>query len=155
MNLATLIEQYSAGPGELRRAVSGLSREQLLARPLEGKWTTLEVVCHIADFEVVFVDRLKAVIAEHEPTLPGRDEGAFAARLAYHQRDLEEELRLVETCRGQISRILRTLTDDDLARRGIHTEAGPLTLEQLLQRIIKHLPHHVQFIHEKRQALGA
>ena len=34
------------------------------------------------------------------------------------------------------------------------TEAGPLTLEQLLERIIKHVEHHVKFIHEKRAALG-
>lgn len=154
MSIAALTDQYAAGPAMLRQAVAGLSREQLLARPIPGKWSALEVACHIADFEVVFVDRLKSVIAENEPKLPGRDEGAFAARLAYHDRELEEELRLVELCRSQVARILRTLTDADLSRRGIHTEAGPLSLEQLLQRISNHLPHHVTFIHEKRQALG-
>jgi uncharacterized damage-inducible protein DinB len=154
MSLADLTDQYARGPSILRAAVANLSRDQLVARPVPGKWSTLEVVCHISDFEVVFVDRLKSVIAETEPKLPGRDEAAYAARLAYHQRDLEEELQLVELCRTQVARILRTLTDDDLSRRGIHTEAGPLTLDQLLQRIINHLPHHVKFIHEKRQALG-
>jgi uncharacterized damage-inducible protein DinB len=154
MSLATLTEQYAAGPALVRQAVAGLSREQLLARPIEGKWSSLEVVCHLADFEAVFVDRLTSVIAENEPTLPGRDEQKYAARLAYHQRDLEEQLRLIEACRGHVTRILRTLSDADLARKGIHTEAGPLTLEQLLGRIISHIQHHVKFIHEKRQALG-
>jgi len=154
MSLATLIDQYAAGPVLVRQAVTGMSREQVRARPIEGKWSTLEVVCHLADFEVVFVDRLAAVIAENEPTLPGRDEQKFAARLAYHERDLEEQLRLIEACRGHVTRILRTLGDADLARRGIHTEAGPLTLEQLLGRIINHIQHHVKFIHEKRKALG-
>ena len=51
-------------------------------------------------------------------------------------------------------RILQSLTEADLARVGRHTEAGPLTLEQLLVRIIKHIQHHVKFIHEKRAALG-
>jgi uncharacterized damage-inducible protein DinB len=155
MSLSELTAQYASGPALLRGAVAGLTRNQQLARPVPGKWSTQEVVCHIADFEVVFVDRLKSVIAEDEPQLPGRDEAAFAKRLAYHERDLEEELRLVELCRGQVVRILRTLENADLARRGIHTQAGPLTLQQLLERIINHLPHHVKFIHEKRQALGA
>ena len=154
MSLLTLTDQYARGPDVLRQVVAGMTRDQLLARPVKGKWSTLEVVCHISDFEIVYVDRLKAVIAEQDPPLPGRDEAAFATRLAYHHRELEEELQLVELCRDQVARILRTLTDADLARRGIHTEAGPLSLEVLLHRIIDHLPHHVKFIHEKRQALG-
>jgi len=154
MSLATLIDQYAAGPVLVRQAVAGMSREQVLARPIEGKWSTLEVVCHLADFEVVFVDRLTAVIAENEPTLPGRDEQKYAARLAYHDRELDEQLRLIEACRAHVTRILKKLTVADLARKGNHTEAGPLTLEQLLGRIINHIQHHVKFIHEKRKALG-
>lgn len=154
MPLAELIEQYVAGPALVRKAVVGLSREQLLARPIPGKWSSLEVVAHIADFEVVFVDRLTSVIAEDSPTIPGRDEQKYAARLVYHERDIEEQLRLIEICRSHVTRILRTLTDADLARVGNHTEAGPLTLEQLLNRIIKHAQHHVKFIDEKRQAIG-
>jgi hypothetical protein len=36
---------------------------------------------------------------------------------------------------------------------GTHSEAGPLSLETLLERIGNHVPHHVQFIDEKRKAL--
>jgi len=154
MSLATLTEQYAAGPALVRQAVAGMSREQVLARPIEGKWSTLEVVCHLSDFEVVYVDRVTAIVAEHEPALPGRDEQKYAARLAYQQRDLEEEVRLMEVCRSRTARILRTLTDADLTRRGMHTEVGPLTLAQMLERIIHHIQHHVKFIHEKRKALG-
>jgi uncharacterized damage-inducible protein DinB len=154
MSLAELIEQYAAGPALVRKAVAVMSRDELLARPIPGKWSSLEVVAHIADFEVVFVDRLTSVIAEESPTIPGRDEQKYAARLAYHERDIEEQLRLIEICRSHVTRILRTLTDADMARVGNHTEAGPLTLEQLLNRIIKHLQHHVKFIDEKRAALG-
>jgi uncharacterized damage-inducible protein DinB len=154
MPLATLIEQYSAGPKLIRQAVAGMSPAQISARPVAGKWSTLEVVAHLADFEVIGVDRLTAVIAEDEPVLPGRNEQKYAARLAYDQRDLEEQLRLIELCRSHVTRLLRTLTDGDLSRRGVHSEAGPLTLEQLLLRVSNHVQHHVKFIHEKRQALG-
>jgi uncharacterized damage-inducible protein DinB len=150
----TLIDRYVAGPTLVREAVAGMSREQLVARPIAGKWSTLEVVAHLADFEVIGVDRLTAPVAEHEPTLPGRDEQAYAARLAYHERDLEEQVRLIEACRTHAARILRTLSADDWQRRGIHTEAGPLTVEQLLEKFVRHIEHHVPFIYEKRKALG-
>jgi uncharacterized damage-inducible protein DinB len=154
MPLVSLIEQFAAGPARLAAAVRGLSPEQVRARPIPGKWSTLEVVCHLADFEIVFADRLKSVIAEENPVLPGRDEGAFAARLAYDQRELVEELKVVELCRGQLVRILRTLSEADLARQGTHNQAGPLLLGQLLERSIQHVVHHVQFIDQKREALG-
>ena len=152
--LSQLTESYLAGIHTLRQAVAGLSREQLLARPLAGKWSTLEVVCHLADFEPILADRMKRVIAEDKPPLMGADEKRFAAALAYHDRDLDEELALIEQTRRQMARILRLQKPEALARVGIHNEAGPRTLEQLLNGAINHVPHHVKFIHEKRRALG-
>jgi hypothetical protein len=154
MSHSALIEQYAAGPALLRAAVAGMAREQVLARPVAGKWSTLEVVAHLADFEVIGVDRITAAIAEIDPPIPGRDEQKYVARLAYEQRDLEEQLRLIELCRSHVARILRSLTDADWTRRAVHSEAGPLTVEQLVERVSRHIVHHEKFIHEKRQALG-
>jgi uncharacterized damage-inducible protein DinB len=154
MQLAPMIDAYLAGPAALRAAVRGMTREQLVARPVAGKWSTLEVVCHLADFDPILADRMKRVIAEDRPQLLGADEKRFAAALAYHQRDVEEELALIEQTRAQMARILRTLPDEALARVGVHNERGELTLERLLTIATNHLPHHVRFIAEKRQALG-
>ena len=151
---AELIERYTAGAELVRHAVAGLSREQILARPIASKWSVLEVVAHLADFEIIGVDRLTAVIAEQDPTLPGRDEQNYVARLVYHQRDLDEQIGIIDLCRRHVARVLRTLGEDDWSRRGIHTEAGPLSLESLLGRVVKHVEHHVPFIHEKCKALG-
>ncbi len=153
MKYDALIEQYLAGPDLLRRAVAGMTKEQLLARPIPGKWSTLAVVCHIADYEPIYADRMKRVIALNEPELLKGDPGLFAARLAYDQRDVEEELALVELTRKQMARILRARKPGDFQRRGTHSRDGELTLENLLQRVTAHIPHHVRFIEEKKQAL--
>jgi uncharacterized damage-inducible protein DinB len=153
-SVSQLIEDYVAGPQTLRKAVAGMSREQALARPVAGKWSTLEVVCHLADFDPILADRMKRVIAEDRPTLVGADEVRFAAALAYQDRDLEEELTIVEKTRQQLGRILRKLPPEAFQRVGLHNERGQLTLEQLLTITTNHLPHHVKFIHEKRKALG-
>ncbi len=152
--LQTLIDQYLDGPRQLRQAVAGMSREQVLARPIAGKWSTLEVVAHLTDFDPILADRMKRVIAEDKPTLLGADENQFAAALAYHQRDLQEELTILEATRSQLARILRTLPESALQRVGIHNERGPRKLQQLLETTINHIPHHVKFVLEKRQALG-
>jgi uncharacterized damage-inducible protein DinB len=152
--LPNLIEEYLDGPKQLRQAIAGMTREQALARPIAGKWSTLEVVAHLADFEPIMADRMKRVIAEENPTLIGADEEKFAAALCYHDRDLEEDFRIIDATRGQLARILRTLPESALQRVGTHNERGPRTLEQLLTTAIGHIPHHVKFIHEKRLALG-
>jgi hypothetical protein len=154
MQYDALIEEYLAGPGLLRRAVAGMTRHELLARPVPGSWSTLEVVCHLADYEPIYADRMKRVIALEGPELLKGDPGLFAARLAYDRRDLEEELALVELTRRQMAHILRALSPEEFRRRGTHSRDGALTLEKLIQRVTVHIPHHVRFIEEKRQALS-
>ena len=58
---ADLIVQYLAGPQLIRQAVFGMTDEQLDAAPIAGKWSTRQVVCHIADFEPVYADRMKRI----------------------------------------------------------------------------------------------
>jgi hypothetical protein len=153
--LTQLIDDYVAGAKLLRQAVRGMTREQLLARPIPGKWSTLEVVCHLADFDPILADRMKRVIAEERPALIGADENRFAAALGYHDRDLDEELTIIDATRSQLAKILRNLPDAALERVGVHNERGPRTLEQLLTTAAQHVPHHVKFIDEKRRALSA
>lgn len=154
MDPAPLIATYLAGPQQLREAIQGMSPDQLDAQPVPGKWSARQVVCHIADFEPVYVDRMKRVIAQEQPTLFGGDPDLFAARLSYQVRDMGEELRLIEACRLHMARILRSVRAEDFARLGNHSESGPITLEKLLSNIAGHIPHHLPFIAEKRRALG-
>lgn len=153
MDHAALLDEYLAGARKLRDALAGMSAEQIDAAPVPGKWSTRQVVCHIADFEPVYADRMKRALAEDQPTIFGGDPDAFAARLAYAERDMEEELQLIDSVRKHMTRILRTLKPADFQRRANHSEAGPLTVEQLLTNITNHIPHHLKFIEEKRAAL--
>jgi uncharacterized damage-inducible protein DinB len=154
VNHHDLIEQYLAGPGLVERAVQKMSGDQLDAAPIAGKWSTRQVVCHIVDFEPVYADRMKRVIAESCPTFFGGDPDVFAAHLGYERREVDNEIALMAAVRQQMATILRGLTADDFQRMGKHSEAGPLSLETLLVRIADHVPHHVRFIDEKRKALG-
>lgn len=150
-----LIAAYARGPQELEQAVTGMTREQLRSKPIAGKWSTHEVVCHIADFEPVYLDRIKRVLAQDQPTMFSGDPDLFAAKLKYEARETAAELNLIAACRNHLTAILSQLTDADFARVGMHSEAGPLSLEKLLRNVTGHIPHHLKFIAEKRAALSA
>jgi uncharacterized damage-inducible protein DinB len=152
---AQLIADYENGPGLLRAAVASLTRDELLARPVAGRWSTLEVVCHVGDAEQFFADRLKRTLAMTRPLLLGADPDHYPEAVPYHDRDLEEELALVALTRRQVARILKLVPSEAWQRTAVHSEGGLVTLRQLVLHATRHLIHHVRFIAEKRQALAA
>jgi hypothetical protein len=56
-----------------------MSREQLVARPIPGRWRVLEVVCHLADTDANIAHRLKRVLSEDCPTFE-------RCRSSWHER---------------------------------------------------------------------
>jgi uncharacterized damage-inducible protein DinB len=155
MQNTDLLTAYAAGPATLRAAVRDLTAEQLRARPISGQWSTLEVVCHLADAEALFAERMKRVLCENRPALLYSDPTNQPSVLVYHERDLDEELRLIELLRAQMTRILRTQPESAWQRVGVHSKEGERTLEQLLRKGVEHLQHHVAFIDAKRRVLFA
>jgi hypothetical protein len=149
-----LVESYMKGVADLRAAVRGMTKEQLAAKPVPGRMSTLEVLCHLSDFEPVFAERMKRIIALDTPLLLAADENDFLRELRYGDRDAEEELALIELTRKQIARILRGLKPEQFQRSGVHSQKGLLTLERVVQGAINHVAHHLSFVHEKRKALG-
>src|SRR5689334_25292261 len=99
---AQLIVDYEAGSELLRAAVAGLTGQDLLARPVAGKWSTMEVVCHVCDSEQFFADRIKRTLALDRPLLVAADPQSYPEAVRYHDRDLAEELALVTLTRRQV-----------------------------------------------------
>jgi len=149
-----LIDSYLAGAEQIRRAVAGMSREQLRARPVPGRWSTLQVVAHIADFEPILAERMKRIISHERPLLMVADENLFVNELAYDDRDVNEELAVIDSTRKQMARILRKLPSEKAAKAGVHSQKGLVSLEAVLTSAVNHIPHHLKFIEEKRRALG-
>ena len=148
-----LISAYEKGVEELRLAVAGMTGEQLRSRPVAGKWSTLEVVCHIADCEQFFADRMKRTVAMDRPPLLGADGFRYPEPLRYQEHDLEQELDLVAVTRRQMAHTLRLVASDAWQRTAVHSETGLVTLRQLLLHAINHLRHHLRFVSEKRAAM--
>ncbi len=148
-----LLDRFLSGPGQLRAAVSGLSREQLISRPIPGKWSVLEVVCHLVDTDANIAHRLKRVLSEARPVFERVKPDLMLAALAYHDRDVEEELGLFDLGRRQIARILRASPPEAWERVGVIGDRGDRTVVQMVNGAVEHLAHHLKFVEEKRKTL--
>jgi DinB superfamily len=154
VDTSALLEAYLAGPAELRADVSGLSREQLVARPVPGRWSVLEVVCHLADTDANIAHRLKRVLSEERPVFERVKPDLTLASLGYHDRDVEEELAYFDLGRRQIARILRASPAEAWERVGVVGDRGDKTVAQMVNGAVEHVAHHLKFIVEKRRAMG-
>lgn len=151
---AELIAVYAQGIDDLRSAVAGLTTEQGLARPVPGKWSTVECVGHLADTEIFFTDRIVRTIALDRPLLMSADETLYIARLDYQSFDLSEQLALFAALRRHAVGILKAQPPEAWSRTAVHSASGLVTLRQLVLQAIRHLRHHLPYIAEKRAALG-
>lgn len=149
-----LLAAFKAGPAQLRDAIRGMTPNQLSARPIADKWTTQEVVCHLADFEIINAERIQRTIAEENPTVFDAHPDPRAERLFYDRRDCEAELQLIESLRRYHATILDALEPQQWQRTLVHSGDGPLTLRQLVERTTVHIQHHVRFIAQKRAAMA-
>jgi uncharacterized damage-inducible protein DinB len=151
---AKFVERYARGTSLLRDAIADMTPAQLQARPIAGKMSTQEVVCHIVDADQFMADRMKRTVATDRPLLMGVDAVSYLSALDYASRDLQLDLRLLEITRDQMTADLRRLAPEAWERTAVHSENGLVTLRQLVLHTIRHLERHVAAIHEKRAALG-
>lgn len=152
-SIEATVSAYSDGFAKLQASLHGVDEAQLDLRPVAGKWSIREVVCHLADAEIIYADRIKRVLVEDDPTFFEADPNQFREALANEKRAIEAELNVVKAIREHMTPILRSLNDNDFQRSGQHSLDGPMTIVTLLERITNHIPHHVRFIDEKVAAI--
>ena len=122
---AALVERYRGGADHFIAAVDGLADAELDARPFEGEWTVREIAHHLADGELNSAVRLRRLIAEDEPLLPGYDEMEFSRRLHYGEREIGPSLAAMAAARAATVQILDRLSDAEWARAGRTASRGP------------------------------
>src|SRR6516225_104086 len=137
-----IIEEYVTSLQRLRQAVSGLTQEDLTARPGPGDWSILENIVHLADSDAISIDRMKRMLTEDNPALLYADETAYVERLFSHDQSLEDALVLFEVGRLHFARVLRKLPDEAFERTGTHNRRGVVTVGHMVQDYVEHVDHH-------------
>lgn len=149
-----LLNDYRRGPALLRDAIAGMDAEALRARPIPGKMSSLEVLCHVVDSDQFMCDRIKRTVATEHPVLMGVESADYPGPLRYHDRDPVLDLRLLEVQREQMAADLERLPAEAWDRVATHSENGEMTLLEIFDHAVDHLESHVLTIFEKRGALG-
>ncbi|MDQ0857846.1 DinB family protein [Bacillus sp. V2I10] len=147
-----LIEEYGQGYEMLRKAIEGLTEEELRFKPAPEKWSIHQILIHIADSELVSTQRIKKVLAEEEPILFSVDQNAWVDGLGYDQLDRKQYLHLFRLLRSSMLPILNSLSPEQIERVGVYPDAGKFTIKQLLEYRVQHVRRHLSQIEQVRKA---
>ena len=149
-----MIDQIAAAPRRLREAATGLNEQQLDTPYREGGWTVRQVVHHLPDSHLNAYTRLKLALTEHEPVIKPYDEAAWAKLPDSKQVPIETSLVLMESVHERFVTILRSMTEEQFARKFTHPDHGLMTLDWLVAMYAWHGRHHVGHITSLRERKG-
>ncbi|MGA7990890.1 MAG: DinB family protein [Thermoanaerobaculia bacterium] len=128
-------ETLAATPQALKAAIRGLSKKTLVFTPAPGKWSILEILCHMRDMERdAYLARYRRILAEDEPRLPDLNGEALAIERNYRNAKAAEVVREWLALRRENLQMLRKTGRAQWARAGVHETAGRLTMEDIIRR---------------------
>lgn len=132
-------------PGAVRAVVAGVSDEVLLTPEAPGKWSVKDVVVHLLDSEVVYGYRMRFIVAQPENAIAGYDQEQWLRRLRYRDALLDPALDALTALRHWNLTWIRSLTDEEKARWGTHSERGRESVDHIIRLLAAHdLAHRTQ-----------
>ncbi len=141
-------------PVALQRFLETTPKDIVTKPEAPGTWSIREVFQHLADSDLVGGFRLRMVLAHDRPPLAGYDQDLWANRLAYQDVDVRDALEQFTVLRRANMRLWERLTEEDLARVGVHGERGEESLGHLRRLYAAHDLLHLRQLERIRAALS-
>jgi hypothetical protein len=121
-------------------------------RPAPGKWSPREIVCHLADCEIVFAFRLRQTLAGPHHVIQAFDQDAWAA--TYGAQTVESALAVFSALRDWNLGLLSVATPADLSRPVTHPERGEMTMQTIVETMGGHDLNHLKQLEALLPASG-
>src|SRR5436189_4783462 len=101
-------------PLELRRVTDRIGAPRLTTPPAPGKWSARDILCHLADCEIVFAFRMRQTLAEDHHVIQPFDQSLWAK--TYGSGDATAALATVAALRAWNLALLKGVTTEQLRK---------------------------------------
>jgi FMN phosphatase YigB (HAD superfamily) len=123
--------------------------EDWLRPPAPDEWCLAEIVCHLRDVEAeVNLPRLKKIVEEKNPFLPGMDTDPWAVQRQYKSQDCLQALDDFIAVRMESVALLEKLPPSEWQRTARHSILGPTRLQEIVDITASHDRLHIQQVHQ-------
>jgi len=154
--VATWIAEIDALPGEFRRALTGLSEQQLDTPYRDGGWTVRQVAHHLPDSHMNGYIRFKLALTERVPVIKPYEEALWAELPDVRAVPVETPITIIELVHQKWVALLRGMGHKTFYRSYFHPEQGRVVpLFEALAMYAWHGRHHVAHVMMGRERAGA
>jgi hypothetical protein len=119
-------------------------KEAVRLRDGEDGWNSIEILGHLADFETIYLERMRAAVEQDHPTFEPVDVHERIVTHNYRGRGLDEALLWFRENRQHTLDYLATLTPEQWKRAGIHRENGEMTVLDIAYNTACHDINHIE-----------
>lgn len=143
-----ILSGLEASPVVVSELLRGKPESTFDKHPDPERFSLREVICHLADWEGVWLDRMQRMASEDKPTLPGYDEGQWAIDHKYSEANAQEQITKFIEGRKALVEFLKGLAPEQWERTGIHSQWGMISIQSLATLVIGHDGYHTKQIVE-------
>jgi hypothetical protein len=112
--------------------------------PAPGKWSPRQIVCHLADCEIVFAYRLRQALAQEHHVIQPFDQDQWATQ--YDSCDARTALTVFGAVREWNVRLIHSLTPGHLRKKLTHPERGEMQVSVVVETMAGHDLNHLSQI---------
>ena len=127
----------------LDQSMRGVSVETVSEPRVEGKWSALENLAHLARYQEIFLERVEKILSQSSPTFPIYRAEQDAQWEAWKRLAYKEVLAKLTESREKILSRLKSLSTEDYERTGVHPRFGEMTLAMWVEFFLVHEGHHL------------
>jgi hypothetical protein len=109
--------------------------------PATGKWSAAEIVCHLADCEIVFGFRLRQTLAEDDPTIQPFDQDKWAKIYKGVPPKVAQET--FGALRKWNLLMIESALPEAANRKMTHPERGTMTFQTVVETMAGHDLNHL------------
>jgi uncharacterized damage-inducible protein DinB len=117
--------------------------DMLSEKPVSGKWSAHEQLAHLARYHQIFLQRIDRILTEDMPEFSryrAEDDPEWPAWATLPTSQL---LVRISSMRSKLMARLRSLSEEDFARTGVHPKFGTMSLSLWLEFFLVHEAHHL------------
>jgi hypothetical protein len=134
----------AATPQRLAAQLDRLGPEGIERPYAPGKWNARQVLCHLADTEIVFAFRLRQTLAEEHHVVQPMDQEKWAAN--YDAYGARAALEVFTAVRKWNLALLAVVPPAVMSKPVTHPERGQLTFGVLVETMAGHDLNHLKQI---------
>jgi uncharacterized damage-inducible protein DinB len=130
----------------LAEALRGVPLESLSATTAAGKWSAHLNLAHLARYHQIFLERVDRILAEDAPTFARYRAEDDPEWPSWSSLPAQQLLVRLSSMRTKLMARLRSLTEADFQRSGVHPKFGSMSLSLWLEFFLVHEAHHLYVI---------